>query len=486
VLAGKINVLRQNIVFRLSLGYALVLLLLFTISFISFSFLAKAGLEKKAKRGVLVYIDECTSIFQSEGLEGLRKDFLLETHASGAGNVSLSVLNSKGLILITSDSPQWQNFAVQSDMLNLAVDRDKPVMGIVTVPGFDNKVIVAYARLSPDKILRIAHLLRRNEIFLYNLRKTLIVIMAITLVTVIIAGWLMLRQVIGRVVVVTNTALSIKSSSLSKRVPVSGLMDEIDHLAQAFNNMLDKIESLVKSQQEITDNVAHDLRIPLTRIRLIAESILTTRGEKTDSQESVSMIIEESDRLLEMINTMLEIKSIEMGIAVWDLTDVDIAEVVKQACEFFQLAAEDKGLTLNLNQGISFVVKADLRCLQRVFSSLIDNAVKYTPPGGNIEITMRAINHEIAVEISDTGIGIAPDALPRIFERFYRGDKSRNVSGLGLGLSLAETIIKAHDGRIKVESTVGNGSTFIVFLPGCRPVDNMTKEEELRNESPDS
>ena len=125
-------------------------------------------------------------------------------------------------------------------------------------------------------------------------------------------------------------------------------------------------------------------------------------------------------------------------------------------------------------------------CLQRVFSNLIDNAVKYTPPAGNIEITMRAINHEIAVEISDTGIGIAPDALPRIFERFYRGDKSRNVSGLGLGLSLAETIIKAHGGRIEVESTVGNGSTFTVFLPGCRPANNMTKKEELCNESSDS
>ena len=107
--------------------------------------------------------------------------------------------------------------------------------------------------------------------------------MAITLVTVIIAGWFMLQHVIGRVVVVTNTALSIKGSSLSKRVPVSGLMDEIDCLAQSFNNMLDKIESLVRSQQEITDNVAHDLRIPLTRIRLIARSLLTARGEKTDS-----------------------------------------------------------------------------------------------------------------------------------------------------------------------------------------------------------
>lgn len=475
MLAGKNSVLRQDIVFRLSLWYALILLLLFTISFISFSFLAKTRMGKKAEKEALAYVDECKSIFQSEGLEGLRKDFLLETHASGAGNASLSILNSKGLILITSDSSKWQNFAVQYDMLNLALDRDKPVMGFISVPGFNNKVIVVYARLSPDKILRIAHLLRRDEIFLYDLQKTLIVVMAITLVTVIIAGWLMLKQVIGRVVVVTNTALSIKGSSLSKRVPVSGLMDEVDHLAQAFNNMLDKIESLVKSQQEITDNVAHDLRIPLTRIRLIAESLLTARGEKTDSQESVSIIIEESDRLLEMINTMLEIKSIEMGIAVWDLTDVDVAEVVKQACEFFQLAAEDKGLTLNLKQVISFVVKADLRCLQRVFSNLIDNAVKYTPPGGNIEITMRAVNNEIAVEISDTGIGIAPDALPRIFERFYRGDKSRNISGLGLGLSLAETIIKAHGGRIKVESTVGNGSTFTVFLPGCRPANNMTK-----------
>ena len=158
------------------------------------------------------------------------------------------------------------------------------MVDIIKVPSFKNKVIVVYARLSPDKILRIAHLLRQDENFLYGLQKTLIVVMAITLVTVIIAGWLMLKQVIERVVVVTDTALSIKSSSLSKRVPVSGLMDEIDHLAQAFNSMLDKIEFLVKSQQEITDNVAHDLSSPLTRIRLIAESLLIARGQKTDLQ----------------------------------------------------------------------------------------------------------------------------------------------------------------------------------------------------------
>jgi signal transduction histidine kinase len=311
-------------------------------------------------------------------------------------------------------------------------------------------------------------LLRYDENFLDGLRKILITTMVVILGIVLLVGWIILKQVTDRVVEVTATALSISSSSLDRRVPVSHQDDEIDRLAKAFNGMLDRIETLVRGQQEVTDNVAHDLKIPLARIRILAEALATATNNPNETQEMEGNIVEECDRLLEMINTTHEIKAIETGIAIWDFTKMDIAEVVRQACELFQLVAEDKKITLDVEPFPAYIIKADLRRMQRVFANLLDNAVKYTPSGGKITVAMDTADEDVKIHIRDTGIGIAPEAMSHIFERFYRGDKSRSTPGLGLGLSLVQSIIQAHGGRIEVQSELDSGSTFTITLPSYR------------------
>ena len=460
------NVLNRDISLRLSFWYAIILIVLFTGSFFLFFSLADISLGKLFKKELLAEVDERVTAYKTDGLEELKELFLREMHALGEKNISQCVLDSNGAILMTCDAPQWKDFTVDNDLLRVSLEKDKPVAATIKIPAFASKICVAYARLSPNKVLRIAIPLHSKEIFLYRFQKILIITMAITLAAVFFAGWMMLRQVVERVVTVANTALSISSRSMSRRVPVSSRGDEIDILAGAFNDMLDRIEALVKGLNEVTDNVAHDLKIPLTRIRLTAESLLTGTKGKTDAQEQIISIIEESDRLIEMINTTLEIKAIETRVAVWDFTDVNIVDVVEKACELFQLVAEDKGLELHLNKAEPFIVRGDLRRLQRAFSNLLDNAVKYTSHGGKIMVTMRPGANEIAIEILDTGIGITKDSMPRIFERFYRGERSRTTSGLGLGLSLAGPIVRMHNGTIKVSSEVGVGSTFTVILPG--------------------
>lgn len=439
---------------------------LFTLCFMLFFPYAVHNLQHRTDKEIRGWLDELINVFKAEGQKGLEEEFSWQAHALGAGNICQSLLDSSGRVLFTSDIQHWKELPLDLNLLNHAAGQSKPVYATVTIPGFNSKVRVAYLRLSKDRILRIALLLRQDENFLFGLQRALIVTMAVILSGVILAGWIMLQQVIGRVVAVTNTALSISSSSLDKRVPVSRREDEMDRLARAFNGMLDRIGSLVKGQQEVTDNVAHDLKMPLTRIRVIAESVLTNPGEKGNLEEVMSTIIEETDRLLEMINTTLEIRAIEAGSAVLDFSEINLADVIRQAVELFQFVAEDKDISLQVSNLVPFPVHADLRRLQRVFANLIDNAVKYTSKGGKVEIIMRIDHQEAAVDISDTGIGISAEAMPRIFERFYRGDKSRSTSGLGLGLSLAESIIKAHDGKITVQSVPGHGSTFTVILRG--------------------
>jgi heavy metal sensor kinase len=466
MLLEKINALRRETAFRFSFWYAFIMIGLFTLCFMLFFPYAVHNVQHRTDKEIRSGINELVNIFKSEGQKGLEEEFSWQAHALGAGNICQSLLDFSGRVLLTSDILHWKDLPVDMELLKRATGQSEPVFATISVPGFHSMVRVAYARLGKDRTLRMALLLRQDENFLFGLQRALIVTMAVILAGVVLAGWMMLQRAIGRVVTVTNTAFSISSRSLDKRVPVSRRGDELDRLAQAFNGMLDRIGCLVKGQQEVTDNVAHDLKMPLARIRVLAESVLTTPREKEDLEEVMSTIIEESDRLLEMINTTLEIKAIEAGSAVLNLAEVNLADVIRQAVDLFQFVAEDKDLTLQVNHLVPFIVYGDLRRLQRVFANLIDNAVKYTPAGGKVEVTMRTGEHEAAVDIADTGIGISPESMPRIFERFYRGDKSRSTSGLGLGLSLAESIIKAHGGKISVQSSSGRGSTFTIILQG--------------------
>jgi signal transduction histidine kinase len=464
----RIIALRQQISYRLISWYAVTLILLFTIAFVIFFPYAARSLERRTEKDLYDELEEFVGIYNSRGQPALTEEFMQEVKALGASNISQSILDAEGGIVFTSDAPSWKNLPVHREMLKQALGQITPVIATITVPKFSHKVRIAYRRLSRDKVLRLGLLLRYDENFLEGLRKILITTMAVILGIVLLVCWIILKQVTDRVVTVTNTALSISSHSLNQRVPVSSQDDEIDRLAQAFNGMLDRIEALVRGQQEVTDNVAHDLKIPLARIRILAESLATTSADRNETQEMEGSIIEECDRLLEMINTTHEIKAIETGIAVWDFAKVDIAEVVRQACELFLLVAEDKKISLEVKQLPSYTIKGDLRRLQRVFANLLDNAVKYTSAEGKITVSMDVSTDEAKIRICDTGIGIDPEELLHIFERFYRSDKSRSTSGLGLGLSLVQTIIQAHGGKIEVQSTVGVGSIFTITLLGYR------------------
>ncbi|MFQ5486368.1 MAG: ATP-binding protein, partial [Desulfobacterales bacterium] len=265
---------------------------------------------------------------------------------------------------------------------------------------------------------------------------------------------------------VTDTAKRISEGSLNERVPVKKRGDEIDQLAITFNQMLDRIQTLVVGIKEMSDNIAHDLKSPITRIRGMSEITLSTGASLKDHETTEASTIEECDRLLDMINTMLLISKTEAGIDHLDRTSIDITAVVRDACDLFQSLAEDKGLELVCNATGTFFLNGDIRLIQRMIANLLDNAIKYTPCNGRVEL-MVCLSNDRGVDISvkDTGIGISPQDLPHIFERFYRSDPSRSQGGTGLGLSFAQTVAKAHGGHITVVSAPGEGSTFTASFP---------------------
>jgi heavy metal sensor kinase len=275
----------------------------------------------------------------------------------------------------------------------------------------------------------------------------------------------MARRAVSGVEAITRTAQKISGGSLEQRVPVKARGDEIDQLANTFNQMLDRIQALLTEIKEMSDNMAHDLRSPITRIRGIAEVTLTSGKTPGEYEGMAASTIEECDRLLDMINTMLMISKTESGVDKISGRDVDLTGIVRQACELFEPTAEDKKVNLSCNVPDRAHLTGDTPMIQRMLSNLLDNAIKYTPSGGIVNIAVTESKTRVVVALKDTGIGISQADLPRIFERFYRCDQSRSQAGIGLGLSLARAIARAHGGDITVISTPNQGSTFTVTLP---------------------
>jgi len=277
-------------------------------------------------------------------------------------------------------------------------------------------------------------------------------------------GWFMARRALSGVVRLTKTAEAVAAGALKERVPVKGSQDEIDRLAMTFNTMLERINGLTQGMKETNDNIAHDLRSPVARIRGLAEAVLTDGSSPQPLRVLCGDIIEQCDRLLGIINTMLDISKAEAGIVKIAIEKLNVVEVVQDAVELFLPMAEDKNITVNVRMPDDIWLASDRRKLQRILGNLLDNAIKFTQSGGTINITLSGDEKEVSIMVEDTGIGISEDDLARIFEKFYRADKSRSEPGSGLGLSLAFAFASSLGGSISVESSLGKGSAFTVIL----------------------
>jgi signal transduction histidine kinase len=281
-------------------------------------------------------------------------------------------------------------------------------------------------------------------------------------------GWLATQSAVYPVRQLSQTVQRIiRTGKTDARVPVAGAPgDAIDELTVLFNAMLDKIEGLVGAMRGALDNVSHDLRTPLTRLRGSAELALAAPPDIDRYREALADCVEETDRVLIMLNTLMDISEAESGTMLLRREPIDLGDVVDRAIDLYKDVADAKGVALHAGESRAPVsVLGDRARLEQVAANLVDNAVKYTPPGGRITVACVAENRQAVVRVSDTGQGIPADELPRIWDRLFRGDASRTERGLGLGLSFVKAIVEAHSGTVAVESDPGRGSTFTVALP---------------------
>ena len=280
--------------------------------------------------------------------------------------------------------------------------------------------------------------------------------MGITLALSLFGGFMISRSTAKRIEVINQTARKIMNGHLSLRIPARGTGDDFDQLADNLNQMLDRIVHLMEGIRHVSDSIAHDLRTPLTRLRTQLENtLLTVEGDA--ARDQVARAVAETDQLLATFNALLRIARLEMTGHSADKSPVQLGPLVHDACELYEALAEDKEQEFVLDIPQDVTIEGDRDLIFQVVSNLIDNAIKYTPPEGNIRVLVTQEEDDAIFQVEDSGIGVPDSEKDKVFERFYRVAKSRSQPGNGLGLSLVSAVVDMHQGRIELADRYTDG-----------------------------
>jgi heavy metal sensor kinase len=280
-------------------------------------------------------------------------------------------------------------------------------------------------------------------------------------------GWLLARRALRPVDRMTEAARRISAEQLDARLETTGSGDELDRLAVTLNDMLGRLDTAFQQIRQFSADASHELQTPLTILKGEIEVALRTSRSSQEYQDVLASALEESDRIALLVEALLMLSRADAGVLRMDRQPVDLAELIAEVVEQARVLAETRGVSLESKSVAPLTVLGDCAHLRRLLLNLVDNGIKYTPAGGRVTLSLRQDKEWAALQITDTGIGLAAEEQERVFQRFYRAPEavSQGKEGSGLGLCIARSIATAHGGRIEVQSAVGCGSRFTVFLP---------------------
>jgi signal transduction histidine kinase len=310
---------------------------------------------------------------------------------------------------------------------------------------------------------------------------------AVVVVLGLVGGFFVTRRVLKRIDAMSGTTRTIMQGDLTGRLPIAGTGDELDRLAENLNAMLERIEALMHGLKEVSDNIAHDLRTPLTRLRNRAEEALRTAKGEADYRVALENVLEESDGLIRTFNALLMIARAESGESGENVSEFDAAEIVHDVADLYEPLAEEKGLALKVDANTPAPVKGNRELIGQALANLVDNAIKYAvpkhaapalapasadaaadaaparDPSGTIVLSAGMDGNHVVVSVADSGPGIPPADRPRAVERFVRLEQSRSQPGAGLGLSLAAAVARLHGGELKLEDNAPGLKAILVL-----------------------
>jgi len=459
--------LRRSLALRLAWLYTGVFALVAAVLFAVLYWVLANALEAREQAAVEQLASRLGRIYDQGGALALRAEINSNT-APEVRSFFVRVLAPSNETVFASVPPDW----IQTQVLSIPVPGDWGIAAtrqIRTVRIPQNALrdyAVASARLSDGSVLQVGRSTDSRAVLLQPFRRAFAWVGAAALLLCIGVGTVLAWRATRPLRLVSDTARRIlETGDLTARVAGPGGSDELALLVHQFNTLLERNSAHVQVLRDTLDSLSHDLRTPLTRLRGTAELALHDGQDPDEARNALAGCIEETDGLLHVIDTLLDISAAEGGALRLNRRRIDLRSLAERAADLYSEVAEEKRIDLRLDLPAPVEVEADAVRLGHAVNNLLDNALKYTPAGGHIALSVAADGATAVLSVADDGPGVPAAEREAIFRRLYRGDASRSLRGLGLGLSLVKAVVESHGGTVSVGDAPGGGARFTVRVP---------------------